>query len=64
MSMVAILVMWPGLFEQAFVPPYQGGATWNLAPIVLVVTEEEMFKNTESERFWPRSMDDLDPWYS
>ena len=30
MGMAAILVMWPGSFEQTFVPPSQGGPTWNL----------------------------------
>ena len=30
MGMVAILVMWPGPFEQTFVPPSHGGSIWNL----------------------------------
>ena len=31
MGMVAILVMWPaGSFEQIFIPPFEGGSTWNL----------------------------------
>ena len=41
---MAILVMWPGPFEQAFIPPSQGGSKWNLASISLVVTEEKKFK--------------------
>ena len=45
MGMAAILVMWPGPFEQAFVPPSQGGSAWNLASIGLVVIEEKKFKN-------------------
>ena len=45
MGMVAIFVMWPGPFEQASVPPSQGGSTWNLASIGLVVIEEKKFKN-------------------
>ena len=31
MGMAAILVMWPGPFEQTFVPPSHGGSTSNLA---------------------------------
>ena len=62
MGMVAILVMWPKPFEQTFVPPSQGDSTWNLASISQVVIEEKKFKNIESERFGPRSMNDL--WYS
>ena len=45
MDIVASLVMWPGPFEDAFVPPFQGGSTWNLASISLVVIEEKKFKN-------------------
>ena len=44
MGMAAILVMWPGPFEQTFVPPSQGDSTWNLASIGPVVSEEKMFK--------------------
>ena len=62
MVLAAILVMSPGPFEDAFVPQFQGGATWNLASIGLVVIEEMKFKNIESERFGPRSMNDLDLW--
>ena len=36
MALAAILVMWPGPFEQTFVPLSQGGAIWNLASIGLV----------------------------
>ena len=43
MGMVAILVMWPGQFEQAFVPPSHGDSIWNLALISPPVSEE-MFK--------------------
>ena len=64
MGIAAIFVMWPRPFEQTVVPESQGGSTWNLASIGLVVIEEKKFKNTESERFGPRSMNDLDLWYS
>ena len=64
MGMAAILVMRLGSFEQAFVPKSQEGSTWNLASIVFVVIEEKKFKNIEYERFGPRSMNDLDLWYS
>ena len=43
-GMAAILVMWPGTFEQTFVPPSHGGSTWNLILIGKVVSEEKMFK--------------------
>ena len=44
MGMVAILVMWPNPFEQAFIPPSQGDSTWNLASIGQEVIEEKRFK--------------------
>ena len=46
MDMAAILVMWPGPFEQIFVPPSQGGTILNLASIGPVVSEK-MFENVE-----------------
>ena len=64
MGMMTILVMWPKLFEQTYVPSSQGQYTWNLALIGQVVIEENKFKNIESERFGPRSVNDLDLWYS
>ena len=64
MGMAVILIMWPGPFEQALVPPSRGGSTWNLASNGLVVIVEKKFKNIESERLGPRSMNDLDHWYS
>ena len=44
MHMAAILVMWPGLFEQTFVPPSHGGFIWNLPLIGQAVSEDKMFK--------------------
>ena len=45
MSMVAILVTWPGSFEQTLIPPSQWGSiNWNLALIGPVVSEEKMFE--------------------
>ena len=44
MGMVAILVMWPGPFEQTFLPPSHGDPKWNLASIGPVVSEEKMFE--------------------
>ena len=43
MGMAAILVMWPGPFEQTFVPPSHGGSIWNLASIGPVASEEKLF---------------------
>ena len=48
MGMAAILVMWPGPFEQTFVPLSQEGSTWNLASIGPVVAEEKMFENVDN----------------
>ena len=47
MGMAAILVTWPGPFEQIFVPPSQEGSIWNLATIGPVVSEEKMFENVD-----------------
>ena len=44
MGMAAILVMWPGPFEQTFVPPSHRSSKWNLTLIGPVVSEEKMFK--------------------
>ena len=46
MGMVAILVMWPGPFEQNFLPPTHGDSIWNLASTGLVASEE-MFENVD-----------------
>ena len=51
MGMAAILVMWPGPFEQTFVPPSQGDSTWKLASIGLVVSEENMFENVDTHTY-------------
>ena len=50
MGMAAILVMWPGPFEQTFVPPSQGGSIWNLASIGPVVSERKMFENVDNRQ--------------
>ena len=47
MGMAAILAMWPGPFEQTFVPPSQADTIWNLAPIDRVVSDEKMFENVD-----------------
>ena len=44
MGMAAILVMWPGPFEQLFIPPTPGGYIWNLVTIGPVVSEEQSFE--------------------
>ena len=48
MGMAAILVMWLRPFEQTFIPPSQGGSTWNVASIGPVVSEEKMFENVDT----------------
>ena len=40
MGIAAILVKWRGPLDDAFVPPFKGGSTWNLASVGLVVIEE------------------------
>ena len=50
MGMTAILVMWPGSFEQIFVPPSHGGSIWNLTLIGQAVSEEKMFKECGRRR--------------
>ena len=49
MGMAAILVMWPGPFEQTFVPQSHGGSIWNLTLIGPAVSEE-MFKCVDDGR--------------
>ena len=44
MGMEAILVMWPGPFEQTFVPPSHGGSISNLTLISQTVSGQKMFK--------------------
>ena len=46
-GIVAILVKWPGPFEQTFVPASQVGSICNLASISPVVSEEKMFENVD-----------------
>ena len=65
MGMAAILVMWPGPFEQTFIPPSHGGSIWNLASIVQAVSKEKKFEYVVNlSDLWPRSVNDLDLWYS
>ena len=51
---MTILVMWPGPFEQTFVPLSHGAATWNLASVGLAVSKEKKFANVESESPWTK----------
>ena len=50
MGMAAVLVMWPGTFEQTFVPPSHSSPIWNLTLIGPVVSEEKMFKECGRRR--------------
>ena len=47
MGVAAILVMWPGPFEQTFVPASLGVSIWNLSLIGPGVSEEKMFENVD-----------------
>ena len=55
MGVAAILVKWPKCPEQTFVPPTQGGSTWNLASICPAVLEE-IFENVGRTTDGQRSM--------
>ena len=46
MGMAAILLMWPGSFEQTFVLASYGVFIWNLSLIGLVISEE-MFEKVD-----------------
>ena len=59
-GIVAILVMWPGPFEQIFVTPSHAGSTWILASVGLAVSKEKKFENVESE--WPWTKVSEWPW--
>ena len=50
MGMSAILVIWPELFEQTFVPPIPMRLHMNLVSIDLLVSEIKMFE--ECGRRW------------
>ena len=41
--------MWPGPFEQTFVPPSHRSSIWNLTLIGPLVSEEKMFKECERQ---------------
>ena len=56
MGMAAILVVWPGPFEQTFVPPSEGGSSRNLASIGPVVSEKKIFENVDTHTHgWQRT---------
>ena len=46
MCVAAILVMWPGPFEQTFVLLSKGVSIWNLS-LIGPVASEEMFENVD-----------------
>ena len=50
MGVAAILVMWPGPFEQTFVPASLVVSIWNLSLIGQVVSEEKMFEIVDGRR--------------
>ena len=49
MGMVAMLIMWPGPFEQLFVPPTPADYMWNLVTIGPVVSEEKLFEIVDGQ---------------
>ena len=53
MGMAAILVMWPGSFEQFFVPQTPAGYLWNLVTMGHVVSEEKSFEIVDGRRSLP-----------
>ena len=60
MGVAAILVMWPGPFEQTFVPASQGVSIWNLNFVGPVVSEEKMFEIVDGRMDDGRRSD----WYA
>ena len=64
MGMAAMLVMWPKPFEQTFIPLSHGVFTWNEASIRQAVSNEKKFENVNLSDIGPRSLNDLDLWYS
>ena len=53
---------WPRL--HTFILPSHGGTTWNLASIGQAVSKEKKFENVNLSDLGPRSVNDLDLWYS
>ena len=64
MGMVAILVIWPGSFEQIFFLPIHECSTWNLASMGLATSQQKMFESINLSDLGQRSNNDLDLWYS
>ena len=62
MDVVAILVMWPGPFDQIFVPASYGVSIWNLS-LIGPVASEEMFENVDGQTM-DRWMDAGSDWYT
>ena len=60
MGLETTLVIWPGTFEQIFIPTSHGGSIWNLASNILVLFLEKKFENVESE--WPWAKVNEWPW--
>ena len=50
MGMAAVLIVWPGTFEQTVVPLSHRSSKWNLNVIGPVVSEEKMFKECGRRR--------------
>ena len=64
MGVAAILVMWPGPFEQTFVPASLGVSIWNLSSIGPVVSEEKMFENVDGRTDDGRTDGRRSHWYT
>ena len=62
MGMAAILVMWPGPFEQLFVPPTPGGYIWNLDTTGPVVSEEKSFEIVDGRMTTEPAYTISSPW--
>ena len=60
MGVAAILVMWPGPFQQTFIPPSLGVSIWNLSLIGQLFSEEKMFENVDGRTPDGRRSD----WYT
>ena len=64
MGMTAILVTWPGPFEQTVSLKIRTSYIWNLASMGLAAFQQTMFESINLSDLGRRSNNDLDLWYS
>ena len=60
MGMTAILLTWPGLFEQTFSLTTHKRTIWNLSSMGLAALQQKMFESINLSDLGYRSNNDLD----